>query len=154
MVFSEANGKVLSHNLSPRKTLVAGRREVGWKSPREHYPPIFIRKTKVGGRSSQWKRKASMVSIRDCWKPGRTQQGWGEPTLGLQSVPFDIFTLCLRLVTLPRPRTRLSASVLTQLDQHRAGHAKCPQRGLATLDIFVNLLPCHVAVARGTVHLV
>lgn len=56
VVSSEANGKELSHNLSPRKTLVAGRRKEGWRSPREHHLPMFIRPRLESGQISGKKK--------------------------------------------------------------------------------------------------
>lgn len=80
----------------------------------------------------------------------------GRPTLGLESVPLDTFPLSETCLFAEAKDQAGCLSVFLQLDPLRAGHAKGPQRGLATLGIWELgcRLPCRVVVVRGTGYLV
>lgn len=85
------------------------------RSSRGHHTSTFImRKIKAGDGLGRCKAKASVLSSSSvCWKPGRRQQCWMRPMVRplWEFDPCGIFTLCMRIISLPRPRTMLSTSL-------------------------------------------
>lgn len=81
------------------------------RPPKEHHPPA------IHEEDPDWRRRQRLLeTLKDTKRLGQTPVRAGLYSLGH-------FSLYLRLVFLPRPRTRLSASPYPlHPDQHRGGH--------------------------------
>lgn len=107
---SEARGKESSQPVSPRKMLLTGRRKEGWQVPKSS-SNTYIYKLDHGWRLVKSMRRQSFSAFHKTLLETQTQQGLGQSTLGLESISSEMFTSFLRLISLPRPKTRLSASL-------------------------------------------